>query len=68
MTDEELVETLRRTFHNQADALRPGPGRPPLPRPQSRRVPRPGRRKHYCDGRDGLAGAVSRLLRNRAAA
>ncbi len=44
MTDDELVEALRQTFHEKAESLRPGASRLPLPRSHHRKVPRPGRR------------------------
>jgi hypothetical protein len=44
MTDEELVEALRRTFRERADSFKPSSAGAPAPRAKSRKFPRPGRR------------------------
>jgi photosystem II stability/assembly factor-like uncharacterized protein len=59
MTDEELVEALRRTLHEQAEAVRPSPGRPPVRGSQPGRVRRPGRRLVLATFATALAAAAA---------
>ncbi len=62
MTDEELVEALRQTFHDNADALKPSSAWVPSPRPRSRRVPRPGRRFALASLATALAAAAAAAI------
>jgi hypothetical protein len=63
MTDEELVETLRQTFRDKADAVQPSSGWAPVPRPRSRRVRRPGRRLALASlGAALAAGAAAAIV------
>jgi Photosynthesis system II assembly factor YCF48 len=63
MTDEELVEALRQTFRDKADAVQPSSGWAPVPRPRSRRVRRPGRRLALASlGAALAAGAAAAIV------
>jgi photosystem II stability/assembly factor-like uncharacterized protein len=59
MNDDELVEALRQTFHEKAEAVRPGANRLPLPRPQPRKVPRLGRRLALASFAAAVAAAAT---------